>query len=94
MSVTISFIEKINGSENFILTSVLDVYPSYKQGDLIHLQKTNHIDGTDEMRVTSFTILDVQHSIREVKSINFKTQTNPLGIKNHIGIEVYLKKEE
>lgn len=94
MEIIISFIEKIGKDENFIMTIGVDVYPSYKAGDYIFLQKTNTDDHSKDMKVTQYKIEDVTHSVREHTSKNFRSEKNVLGIVNFLGLEVYVREIE
>jgi hypothetical protein len=42
MEIIISFIEKFGKDEDFIMTIGVDVYPSYKSGDIIFLKKNKY----------------------------------------------------
>lgn len=92
MEIHVSFIEKIGEDETFILTSYLDVYPSYQAGQTLFLQITNHDDGEKSMRLTKFKITDVIHSLRENSDKRSRTYENPMGIKSYMGMEIYVKR--
>lgn len=92
MEIHVSFIEKINQDETFILTSYLDIYPSYQVGQTLFLQITNHDDGEKSMRLSRFKITDVVHSVRENTDKRSRTHENPMGIKTYMGMEVYVRK--
>ena len=95
MEIALAFIEKyiVRGEvhENFILTSYVDVYPSYKAGDKLFLQITNREDETKSKKLTEFKITDVVHSIRENTSRNARSEKNPMGITVHMGMEIYVR---
>ena len=95
MDISLAFIEKyvVDGKieENFILTTYVNVPPTYKASDTLFLQITNREDETKSKRTTEYKIVDVKHSIRETTSRNNKSLINPLGIVVHMGMEVYVR---
>lgn len=92
MEVAVSFIEKIEGQENFVLTTGFEVYPAYKAGDSIFIHIVNRDDEEKNMKETHFIIIDVVHSVRHKTNKRSGTTHNPFGIFVNIGIEVYVRR--
>jgi len=107
-TVSVTFWEKeIDGeieNEIEVLSYSLPFYPSYKIGDVVFLQITEHpyVDQKykkGELDLTKYTISDVHHSVRQHLSniptediIDGKKFSIPFSIQTYTYIDIYVIK--
>ena len=92
-NIHVSFIELIETKgekhhEERIMGETYPSYPSFREGDVMHLTLLEQGELNPSLRLTAYRIIEVHHSLRTKK----KSKDTFAEVISNPGMEVYLRK--